>query len=336
MQLAAAAACSCLAGCALPTVAEQRRIEKKAVDGSLARTTFGGLHRLGDGVYAFVATPFDSRGGKGDRRAHSNSGIIVGDEGILVVDALRTPGASAWLVAACHALTGRRPTHLVCTHFHFDHVGGVAGFVHQGKLPRVYQTRRTRDLVRDSYGEVVPKGEQGLLAQSSLQAFGGHYVEPTDIVIDGTEGLRIDLGRRTVNIREVSGHTESDLVVEVEDPRVVFTGDLVWNGIFPNFMSAHPERLGIAVRSLFQGEKRLMVPGHGLVGATDDDSLKNYADLLDAVELAAKQAYAKGIPAEQAGGSFQIPESLGAWKYFRPGFHETAFRKWYELLQEKG
>ena len=60
----------------------------------------------------------------------------------------------------------------------------------------------------------------------------------------------LDLGGRRVRIVPRQGHTASDLTVEVGDPRVVFCGDLVWIGLFPNFVDATPSRQTAHVRAL--------------------------------------------------------------------------------------
>ena len=331
LRAVGAAACSCLAGCALP-VRERLVADRAAASGQLiAKTSFGELSRVADGVYAFVATPFAADGSAGDLRAHSNSGIILGTDGALVVDALRTPEASAWLAKTCLELLGRQPTHLVCTHFHFDHIGGILGFASGGKLPTVYQTEEMRNLARSAYGTLTQKSGSPH-SHSKLQEWGGHYVEPTEVISPNAEPLTIDLGGRSVVVREFVGHTASDLIVEVPEQGVVFAGDLVWNGIFPNFMSSSPREWNRSIEDLFAGAPRILIPGHGPVGLSDEEGLKSFAELLPLIESEARAAFAKGRSAEIAGREFRVPKSLGAWRYFRPGFHETAFRRWYEVL----
>jgi glyoxylase-like metal-dependent hydrolase (beta-lactamase superfamily II) len=59
------------------------------------------------------------------------------------------------------------------------------------------------------------------------------------------------------------GHTDSDVSLELDDPQVVFCGDLVWNGMFPNYMDALPSRLSQEARLLRALEAEVWIPGHG-------------------------------------------------------------------------
>lgn len=73
----------------------------------------------------------------------------------------------------------------------------------------------------------------------------------------------IDLGGWRVRIFPRRGHTRSDLVVVLEDPRLVWCGDLVWNGLFPNYMDAMPSELSRHARVLLAEEAERWSPGHG-------------------------------------------------------------------------
>ena len=53
-------------------------------------------------------------------------------------------------------------------------------------------------------------------------------------------GRGYDLGGRSLTLHPLSGHTPSDLAVDVDDQPVVFAGDLLWGGMFPNFVDAIP------------------------------------------------------------------------------------------------
>ena len=60
--------------------------------------------------------------------------------------------------------------------------------------------------------------------------------------ISEPEATSLDLGGRTVTIAPSSGHTASDVTVDVPDAGVLFCGDLVWNAMFPNYVDARPAR----------------------------------------------------------------------------------------------
>jgi glyoxylase-like metal-dependent hydrolase (beta-lactamase superfamily II) len=74
------------------------------------------LKQLAPGVYAAIDGP--------EHKAGSNAGFVIGDSGVLVVDALFTPDAARALVAEIRRLTPRPIRYLVNTHYHADHTGG--------------------------------------------------------------------------------------------------------------------------------------------------------------------------------------------------------------------
>jgi glyoxylase-like metal-dependent hydrolase (beta-lactamase superfamily II) len=89
----------------------------------VATTPFARLEQLAPGVLAVISTPFG-----GERTTLANGGLIVGRNGIVVIEGFFQPAGAAWLAEQCRLLTGRLPTHVVCTHYHSDHVNGVTGY----------------------------------------------------------------------------------------------------------------------------------------------------------------------------------------------------------------
>jgi len=122
------------------------------------------------------------------------------------------------------------------------------------------------------------------------------------------------------------GHTDSDLTVQVYGPDLVFSGDLIWNGMFPNYVDAVPSRLSGAVRMLRAMDAETYIPGHGSLA--DRTDLDRYIDLLDDVEAAARRAMERGMSAEAAGAAYQLPPSMGDWILFNPQYFERAIGAW--------
>jgi glyoxylase-like metal-dependent hydrolase (beta-lactamase superfamily II) len=126
------------------------------------------------------------------------------------------------------------------------------------------------------------------------------------------------------------GHTDSDVSLELADPRVIFCGDLVWNRMFPNYVDAIPTRLSANVRLLRTLRATTYVPGHGPIA--DAAELDRYQALLDDVEAAARRALEAGKTAEEAGAAYRIPEGLGDWTLFNPAYFGRAIGAWMKEL----
>lgn len=302
------------------TVTAQRS-QARTLSDPVVTTPFARIEKLGEGVWAVVSTPFAPDGGRGDRTTLSNGGIIAGRDAVLVVEGFNMPAGAAWLSDQALALTGRRPTHVVATHYHLDHVGGLAGFRRGAEGPDLLMTARTGALSVERNGLARP-------VEGSPFGKAPPVLLPT-LVLPEAEAV-LDLGGRKVRLVARTGHTDSDVTVELDDPRVIFGGDLLWNGIFPNYVDANPLKLSTAVRALLAEPAALVVPGHGSLSVARD--LSAYAGVLDAVEAAARRSHAAGLPLEQAAAAFTLPAGLGAWTLFNPGFYTNAFKAWYRVL----
>ena len=304
-HLALAAAC-------MPRAA--RALWARSLGDVVAREPFGSLEKIADGVWALVSTPLG-----GDRTTVSNGGIIAGRDAVVAIEGFQTPGGAAWLAGQARALTGRWPTHVVLTHYHSDHANGVAGYRTDAQHPTTRSTARTRDLV-------IERNQPADAARNAA-------VQEA-VLIDGAAPSTLDLGGRSVRVVPRSGHTDSDITLELDDPSIVFCGDLLWNGMFPNFVDAVPTKLAASVRAVRRTRETLYVPGHGaLARAADYD---RYVAMLDEVEQAARRAFAAGTSATEAGNAFALPASVGDWALFNPAskaFYQRAFEAWYKELK---
>jgi glyoxylase-like metal-dependent hydrolase (beta-lactamase superfamily II) len=171
-----------------------------------------------------------------------NSGIIVGEKAVLVVDT-KTVKNSEGLYTIVKEIAGTKPIIVVNTHYHQDHVGGN----HFYKGSKIYTGSYPKDF---------------------LQANIDTANWPTNFVSDS---LLIDLGDENVLLYQVGrAHTTNDLVVYLPKHRILFSGDLIFNKINPVVMEKSGANISqwIAVldRLLDNWSSGTVVPGHGPVG----------------------------------------------------------------------
>ncbi len=296
------------------TAVERARFARRQLGQTVVEEPFGRLERLADGVWALVSTPLEARA------TLSNGGIVAGREGVLLVEGFASVEGAQWLAAQSFALTGRRPTHVVLTHYHGDHSAGLAGYRNDGDLPQVIHTPTTKELLEESLSRRDTGG-----AESPVETLAAEAAIATD-----GDPLVLDLGGRTVRVVARGGHTPSDLTVQVEDPRVVFCGDLVWNGMFPNYMDAIPTRLRSACGDLLADDRAIYVPGHGSLA--EHAEISQFLDLIDHVGAAARRAHDAGVSAAEGAASYSVPDALGEWFMFSPRYYEVAFTAWHREL----
>jgi glyoxylase-like metal-dependent hydrolase (beta-lactamase superfamily II) len=164
---------------------------------------------IGRGLYAFTA--------EGD----PNSGAIVGDDGVLVVDAQATPVMAQEVIARVRKVTDRPIRYLLLSHYHAVRVLGAAAY--EGAT--VLASDATRALIAE-------RGRQDM--ESEIGRFPRLFRAAESIPgltwpqVTFPQRMSVWLGRREVRLMHLGrGHTAGDVVAYVPDANVVFAGDLV-------------------------------------------------------------------------------------------------------------
>jgi glyoxylase-like metal-dependent hydrolase (beta-lactamase superfamily II) len=200
-----------------------------------------------------------------------NIGIIVGNESVLVVDTGMGPANGKTVLNAAKRVAEGRKLLLTLTHFHPEHGFGAQPF--KG-VATIHYNRAQRD-------ELQAKGEAYL---GMFKTFGpgvAAVLEGTEFVFpdDVYEGAKttIDLGGRNVELRTFGlAHTAGDQVVWLPEERILFTGDLAEEKIFPIFPWFPPDdadldaaRWAQVLAELIALDPAIVVPGHGDIGSRD-------------------------------------------------------------------
>jgi glyoxylase-like metal-dependent hydrolase (beta-lactamase superfamily II) len=283
----------------------------------VAQEAFGRVEALGEGLWAFISTPLG-----GDYTTVSNGGIIAGRDGVLVVEAFQTADGARWMAEKARELTGRWPTHVLVTHYHGDHSGGAEGFLDPGteqasggEAPAaIHVTETSRD------------ASAGRLSQESPERLRLMWADA--VLVDEAEPSTVDLGGRSIRLVPRNGHTASDVTVELPEEGITWCGDLVWNGMFPNYMDARPTQLSRAVRQVQADGRRAYVPGHGPMADAED--IARYLTVIDGLEETARRARKEGWTPQEAGERHSIPQGLGEWTLFNPAYFQRAVEAWYK------
>lgn len=270
---------------------------------------FAGIVGLGESLWAVVSTPLAAR----DFTTVCNGGIVAGRDRVLVVEAFGSAEGAAWVAAQAERLAGRRPTDVLLTHFHGDHTGGLAGYLEGGAAPAVLATAETVRLTR-------AEGAEG----DRLRMLEGARILAAD------EPTALELGGRSVVLTPRSGHTPSDVTVEVDGAPVVFGGDLIWNDFFPNYRDTTPSRFAASIRDLLAEERTVWVPGHGPLA--DRAAVERLLAVVDSLADHARDAHARGLDAAGAAGTFRLPAVAADWTLFDPAYFEVAVGKVYAEL----
>ena len=207
------------------------------------RETFA---ELAPGVFALTA--------EGD----PNSGVVVGDDSVLVIDARATPIMAKELVAHIRKVTDKPIRHVLLTHYHAVRVLGVAGYEQR---VNVIASDITRDMI-------IERGQQDM--DSEIQRFPRLFRARETIPgltwpnIVFHQRMTLWLGSREVQIIHAGrGHTRGDTIAWLPKEKVLFSGDLVEFGATPYCGDAHYGDWPSTLDRLASFEPQALVPGRG-------------------------------------------------------------------------
>lgn len=165
--------------------------------------------QIGEGIYAFTA--------EGD----PNTGVIIGDDSVMVVEAQATPRLARKVIDCIRTVTDKPISHLVLTHYHAVRVLGASAY-------------GAREIIMSdaARGMVEERGAEDWASEFGRfpRLFQGHEEIPglTFPTTTFSDQMTVYLGKRKIEIMHLGrAHTAGDAVVWVPDAEVMFTGDIV-------------------------------------------------------------------------------------------------------------
>ena len=190
-----------------------------------------------------------------------NIGVVLGDEGVLLVDTRTTHRQAAEIREHLRELTARPVSVVVDTHGHADHVFGN----HLFRPAPIWGHARCATMVRETGERQRAKyvGNFPDLADDLREV----VVDPPELTFADRAHVEVDPGGRSVELRYLGrGHTDNDIVILVPDAGVVFAGDLLENGATPYFGDGFPLDWPATADRLVELIDGPVVPGHGDAG----------------------------------------------------------------------
>jgi len=258
-----------------------------------------GLHDLGNGAWAYLL-PDGSWG-------WSNAGLIVDHGETLLVDTLFDLPLTREMLdtmkksvpEAAHIRT------LVNTHVNGDHTHGnqlVTGaeIVGTRKLREEMEAAPPEQLEQlfTNWRALGPAGAFLNEAMGSRFDFSGIVNMPPTRLFDGA--LTLKVGDKEVRLVDLGpAHTPSDVVAYVPKDKVVFTGDLLFNGGHPAVWSGPVSNWIKACDTMLGWDVDTVVPGHGPI--TDKGALRGLKDYFVTLTSEVRKRYDAGMSVEDAG-----------------------------------
>jgi len=235
--------------------------------------------QLGPGLHAFSA--------EGD----PSSGIIVGDDGVMVVDAQPTPVMANELIARVARVTDKPIKYVLLSHYHASRALGASAY----KDATILASDTTRGLIAE-------RGKQDMECEIGRfpRLFGAAETIPglTWPTLTFPDEMSVWLGRREVRIIHIGrGHTAGDVIAVVPDAGVVFAGDLVEYNTANYCGDAHFNDWPATLDHLAELQANAMVPGRGVPLTTPQavaEAIGLTADFITTLYGSVQESVAKG------------------------------------------
>jgi len=295
-----------------------------------------GVEKVGKNVYAAIGYGL------------ANSIMIVGDDGVIIVDTMTTNEEATQVLAEFRRITDKPVKAIVYTHNHADHVFGAEIFA-RGALPEVYAHASTEGLVMRivtelrpiigarslrMFGSRLPAGQLvnagigpylGLLPDSTLG-----FVPPT---ITFEDALDAEVAGVTFRLIHAPGETDDQINVWLPDQQILICGDnFYWT--FPNLYTIR----GTPFRSLKNWRQSLiaarelnpehLVPCHTrpISGAEEIRGiLTNYADAIGYVHDQAIRGINMGLTPDELAETIHLPPHLSGAPYLQPFYGKVSW-----------
>ena len=197
----------------------------------------------------------------------SNAGVIVTGAGVVVFDALGTPALSQMLLEKIHAVTDEPIVRVIVSHYHADHVYGLQVF-------------------EDLDAEILaPAGAEKYLASEHARArlddrrftLAPWVNDDTRLVYPDrylSEGKQFRLGDVDFTVTVVgNAHSDGDLTLYVMPDRVLFSGDIIFEGRVPFLGDANTANWVQVLERMEKEQLVALIPGHGGVAEDPNDAI---------------------------------------------------------------
>jgi len=209
--------------------------------------------KLSDHAYAYTA--------EGD----PNTGIVVGDDAVLVVDTQATPVMAQDVIRRIREVTDKPIRYVVLSHYHAVRVLGASAYEAQQVIAS-----------QDTYDLIVERGEQDKASEigrfprlfNAVESVPPGMTWPT---MTFTGKMTLWLGKLEVQLLQLGrGHTKGDTVVWLPQEKILFSGDLVEFDATPYAGDAYFTDWPTTLDALAALKPAKLVPGRGAALQTAD------------------------------------------------------------------
>ena len=244
--------------------------------------------KLSDNAYAYTA--------EGD----PNSGVIIGDDSVMVIDTTATPVMAQALIKHIRSVTDLPIKYVVLSHYHAVRVLGASAYFAEG-AEQIIASRGTYELI-------VERGAQDM--QSEIERFPRLFAGVESVpglswpTMVFEKEMTIFMGKLEVRLAHIGmGHTKGDTVAWIPSQKICFSGDLVEFDAAAYTGDAQLEEWPATLEALRALGAEKLVPGRGpaLLNPQQVDAGIDYTkDFVTTLLGSAREAVANSMTLKEA------------------------------------
>ena len=142
-----------------------------------------------------------------------NSGVIIGDKGVIVIDAKTTAAGGKELLENISKITPKPVTTVILAHSDGDHVNGLAAFPAGVKVIAQENNKKEQEAALAAGGRGAPPAD--------------HL--PSQVISKDKESFKIE-GVKFEFHHWAPAHTSGDLIIYLPGEKIAFAGDVISGG----------------------------------------------------------------------------------------------------------
>ena len=232
------------------------------------------LHKVSDRVYYVRGVPGIATDNEG---FISNAGFVVTSEGVVVYDALGTPSLAKKLIQNIRTVTTKPIKLVVVGHYHADHIYGLEVFKKLGAeiwAPVGHEEYLESPFAAERLEERRFSLEPWVNDDTNLVSPDKVISESQEFIVGDTEFTMSLLG---------SAHSQGDMTLYVKNDRVLFSGDIIFEGRVPFLGNANTKNWLATLIKFETDHVSALIPGHGPHAKKPNEAITLTRKYLDAL-----------------------------------------------------
>lgn len=313
----------------LPELAGRLSGDSRVAQAPLVDKGFASVRKVGEGLYATISDT--SKG----LQTMCNGGFLYGKDAALLLEGFVSAAGAAFQHETLRSQSKAPIMGALDTHYHFDHsmgnafygANGISLWAHANTARRIWENYGAMQGA-DRSAVIGPLEAKAKAAKSdAAQQHATQYAATIGNIFNVASStviavpnrpldpkklpVKLDLGGVVAQVETYPGHSGTDIIVRVLEQNVVYTGDLLFNHMYPVTFDEQATISGwrsTLKTFLSWGKDTIFVPGHGQICGPEGVQLS--LDLFDDIEAQAQKLHKAGVSAEDAADQYVVPDNF--------------------------